>query len=321
MSMINEICRHRAVRNLLIGMGALASSHRVAALERQPLDDAWWTGPILAASAGTLPQGHWLVEPYVFDVRTRHADSFGSLTYINYGLSDRLTVGIIPTFGYSRVDGAPDSSHIGAGDVSVQAQWRLTQFDADSGLPATAINVQLALPTGRYDRLGDRPSDGQGSGVYALTLGWYAQTYIWLPNGRILRTRLDLADTLSRRANVDSVSVYGTPQGFRGHAWPGDAQTADLAFEYSATRAWVLALDLLYRHAGNTRVRGDVVDASGNVDLLRADSGPGVSFAFAPALEYNFNGNVGVIAGVRLIPGNRSTTHSTTPVMALNMVF
>ena len=28
---------------------------------RQSRDDAWWTGPLLAASAATLPQGHFLV--------------------------------------------------------------------------------------------------------------------------------------------------------------------------------------------------------------------------------------------------------------------
>ena len=34
---------------------------------RQSRDDAWWTGPLLAASAATLPQGHFLVEPYLYD--------------------------------------------------------------------------------------------------------------------------------------------------------------------------------------------------------------------------------------------------------------
>jgi hypothetical protein len=34
---------------------------------RQPLNDAWWTGPILAASGATLPRGHYLIEPYFYD--------------------------------------------------------------------------------------------------------------------------------------------------------------------------------------------------------------------------------------------------------------
>ena len=35
---------------------------------RQSLDDAWWTGPMLAPSAATLPRGHFLIEPYLYDV-------------------------------------------------------------------------------------------------------------------------------------------------------------------------------------------------------------------------------------------------------------
>ena len=58
---------------------------------RQSLDDAWWTGPMLAPSANTLPQGHFLIEPYLYDVTTQgfynssgtrvrapHENSFGS---------------------------------------------------------------------------------------------------------------------------------------------------------------------------------------------------------------------------------------------------
>src|SRR5664279_1404294 len=60
---------------------------------RQSTDDAWWTGPMLAPSPNTLPPGHFLVEPYIFDVRTPHTNGFGSLTYINYGLANNFTVG------------------------------------------------------------------------------------------------------------------------------------------------------------------------------------------------------------------------------------
>src|SRR5262245_41989289 len=71
---------------------------------RQGMSDAWWTGPLLAASASTLPQGHVLIEPYLFDITARgrfdaqgdrHAISdehtVGSLTYMLYGVTDRIT--------------------------------------------------------------------------------------------------------------------------------------------------------------------------------------------------------------------------------------
>ena len=56
--------------------------------------------------------------------------------------------------------------------------------------------------------------------------------------------------------SVDDVSVYGTGAGFRGHARPGNAFSADAAFEYSLTRSWVLALDVIYNHGNATITRG-----------------------------------------------------------------
>ena len=65
---------------------------------REARDDAWWTGPLLAPSAATLPPGHVLIEPYLFDdISNGHFDSggerhsgpyehdLGSLTYMLYG--------------------------------------------------------------------------------------------------------------------------------------------------------------------------------------------------------------------------------------------
>jgi hypothetical protein len=43
-----------------------------------------------------------------------------------------------------------------------------------------------------------------------------------MPNGRILRVRLDLTYTMSSTVSVEDASAYGTTAGFRGHAHPGD---------------------------------------------------------------------------------------------------
>ena len=66
---------------------------------RQTLEDAWWTGPLLANSANTLPRGHFLVEPYLYDVISPHTHAFGSRAYVEYGLANKFTVGIIPIVG------------------------------------------------------------------------------------------------------------------------------------------------------------------------------------------------------------------------------
>ena len=54
--------------------------HQSGVAPQESLDDAWWTGPLLAPDAGTLPQGHWLMEPYVYDLMPYgHFDRNGTL--------------------------------------------------------------------------------------------------------------------------------------------------------------------------------------------------------------------------------------------------
>lgn len=294
-----------------------------AVAARQSLDDAWWTGPMLANSAGTLPPGHFLVEPYLYDISSAHSDSYGSRTYILYGLANRLTVGVIPVLGYNTMSIGANSSHVGIGDFTLLAQYQLTQFHEGSWLPTISVEVQQTLPTGKYDRLGDRPADGLGSGAQVTTLQLNTQSYFWMPNGRILRVRFDVSQAFSSHASIEDVSVYGTGLGFRGNAKPGSSLFADLSWEYSLTRSWVLALDLTYSHNRNTRVTGYVPNAS---DLptptsIRWDSGSGTAFGFAPAIEYNWNPNMGVLLGTRVITGGHRTTTTITPAVALNMVF
>jgi hypothetical protein len=297
----------------------------------QSMDDAWWTGPLLAPSANTLPQGHVLIEPYLYDVTTQgfynssgtrvsasHANEFGSLTYINYGLFNKFTVGLIPVFDYNEVSNGPSSAGVRAGDLTVQAQYRLHLFHEGSWVPTTSIAVQQTFPTGRYDQLGDRPSNGLGAGAYTTTLCFYNQTFFWMPNGRILRTRFNVTQAFSGRVNLQDVSVYGTSQGFRGHASPGAGVFVDAAWEYSVTRQWVLALDAVYRHQYNTPVSGyNIADPSTSILL---NSGSSQVFGLAPALEYNFNSKVGVILGTRIFPAGKNTTDSITPVIAVNIV-
>src|SRR3569833_4738563 len=82
-----------------LALFACGAPHAENAPARHPMDDAWWTGPLLAASASTLPQGHFLVEPYLFDVITYghhdvdghrlsapHQNFIGSQSYVFFGV-------------------------------------------------------------------------------------------------------------------------------------------------------------------------------------------------------------------------------------------
>lgn len=302
----------------LLALGCIAGA-RAQSADRQALDDAWWTGPMIANSAATLPRGHVLIEPYLYDVRSAHADGFGSLTYMLYGLTDRLTLGLVPVLGYNRVDGAPDSSGVGPGDLSVQAQYRLTEFHEGSWLPTISLMLQESLPTGRYDHL-SRDADGMGSGAYGTTLQLNTQTYFWMPSGRILRMRLNLARAWSGWADLADRSVYGTTDGFRGAARPGRSFFVDAAWEYSLTQRWVLALDLTWRRTGGTRLRGYDADGTPAAVRVHRNDRDSEAFGFAPAVEYNWSPRMGLLLGVRVITGGHNTPTTVTPAIALNYV-
>jgi len=302
-----------------LGVAVAAHAQSADGSYRQSRDDAWWTGPMLANSADTLPRGHVLIEPYLYDVASKGADRFGSRAYVLYGLTDRLTVGLIPIIGYNRISGAPDSSRVGFADQILQAQFRLTRFQEGSRLPTISLLLQESVPTGRYDRL-QRASDGMGQGAWATTLGVNAQSYFWMPNGRILRVRLNLARTFASHADVDGASVFGTGSDFQGRASLGAGYSIDTAFEYSLTRRWVLALDLFHSHNDATHLVGHD-DTPGLPRMpVRTRIGASDAFGYAPAVEYNFSPTLGVLLGVRVITGGHNTQRSVTPAIAVNYV-
>ncbi len=274
---------------------------------------------MLANSAATLPRGHALIETYVYDRITATSHGLGSLTYLLYGVTDTLTLGAKPSFGFNSVSNGRDGSGVGFGDLTLTAQYRLTSFDAERSIPAIALSVQHSLPTGKYDRLGDRPSDGLGSGAHTTILSVYAQHYFWLPNGRIFRARLNASTAFSDAAKLTDVSVYGTRDGFRGRARPGKSFSLGVSGEYSLTRSWVLALDLIYNHDDPTRVHGfDIRDAA---NPIRYRTGSSDGFAIAPAIEYSWKPNLGVLLGTRFVPRGHNVTASITPALAINYVY
>jgi len=320
-----------------IGASAVAGATSEAGVALQEsLDEAWWTGPLLAPNAATLPQGHWLVEPYVYDLMpdghfdqngtlrsTGAAHDIGTQGYIEYGLVDWITLGLIPRIGLHESSAGQDSSGFTVGDTTLQSAFGLTRFRPGSWVPATSLVIGETFPTGKYDRLDGRTDGALGSGAYSTTVSLYSQTYLWMPNGRILRARLDVSYQMSRWASVHDMSVYGTSDGFNGRAHPGPSFVGDLAFEYSVTQKWVLAMDFDWEHDGNTRVEGGQVPTitSALPPYFVEESGSDDLLYLAPAIEYNWSARMGVIAGARVAAAGRNVSATVTPVAAINMVF
>ena len=85
-----------------------------------------------------------------------------------------------------------------------------------------------------------------------------------------------------------------------------------LGLELTLAKHWALALDIASTHTLKTRFKGVTKDAVGNHKL-------GYSLSLAPAIEYNFNGNIGIIAGVWLTAFGDNTPDFINGVVAINI--
>ncbi len=277
---------------------------------RAAMKSARWTGPMLASTAETLPQGHFYTEPYFFDVIVAGDHHPGSSGFYQYGLLNNLTVGVQPAF-------ATDTNRLGRGmtigDFKLLSQLRLTHFTPDHRTPTVALVLNEVIPTGKFDRLGPT-QEGHGSGAFATEIGVNVQQWFLLKNGRLLRARLNVLKRIYNRADIEGRSVYGTGTGFHGHARPGARTTLIGAVEYSLTDKWVLAFDVEADFEGRTKVAG----RDGAAALVQTTSPPSRDIGFAPAIEYNWSPSAGALFGVWVIPKGHNTPSSVTPAIAIS---
>jgi hypothetical protein len=304
---------------------------------RQPIDEAWFTGPLDAPNPTPIPVGHFYAEPYLLGAiiygaydgewnvhRLAHNDySIISSTLLETGIFQNVSLAILPEFGYNIAGAAENSSGIRFGDFQVRLKWMLYQFNEGSWIPTITLAAMEIFPTGSYDNLGSRPANGFGSGAYTSRFALYSQKLVWLPNGRILRARFDFtANVPIGNVGVDNVSVYGTPEGLRGESKVGNSYTADLGFEYSVTSNWVAVMEFVYQHGDSTLTIGNQRLADSSIPVpFRSASGSSEYWSVAPAVEYNFNANVGIIAGAEISFAGRNTGASVTPQIALSWFF
>lgn len=277
--------------------------------------EAWFTGPMLANSPATPAAGHLVGETFFFVPMSRGVRTYGSLTYLLYGVTDRFAIGVKPLFKVNRVDGR--TSAPGPGDMMLSAQYRLTPPSV-VGRPDVALNLLIGVPLGRHDRLGAHPEIAMGSGAPSATVSLYAQQSLRLANGRLVRARLNIGHSFNGAAKVSGTSVYGTQDGERGRAHPGNSTLVVVAGEYSLTRHWAVAMDAIYEHGG----AGTLSDLKGS-DGTPVPGGasrrlpPSASFALAPAIEYNVTADLGLLVGARVRFRGRNTPASIMPAIAL----
>ena len=298
-----------------------------AAAATESVNDTWSAGTLLSIPAVTIPAGGFLVGAELLD-QISHAGGGADAapapglneaefrSAFIYGLSDDLNLGVWPVVGLGELPRGQGGSAIALGDWIAEGQYRLHQFHEGDWLPTLSLDLAETFPTGRYDRL-NRFSAPLGAGAYTTTLGLYAQSLFRMPTGRILRAEFNLSYALSSQVGIRGMSIYGTPDGFLGHASPVSSSLGDLTLEYSLSRRWNAATEIQLELDDPTRVTGTGPSAT----PIQTSSGLGHVLYVTPYLEYDWSATEGLSFGTRIYATGHNETPNVMPVILFAQYF
>jgi len=288
----------------------------------------WFTGPILAPAGHTIPNGHTNFEIYEIDLmnngfftntgHSKHTPLFTSYVtnpILTHGFTDWLDIQLAVPYLVNSTRGV---SYNRLADVSLTAGFQLVEQKDSAWRPNVRIIVQETFPTGKFDELNPAflGTDATGLGSYRTQIGINFQHLAEVFNDHYLRSRFIISRQYSGAVSVVGINSFGGTPNTEGTVRPGTEDNFDLAFEFTMTQHWVAVMEGYISEGKETRFNGilDIVD-DGTSSIGRSDY---YEIGLAPAIEYNFNANVGIIGGVWFPVQGKNTANFTNYVLALN---
>jgi hypothetical protein len=305
----------------------------MAAKEMKPTKkepEPWLTGPLLTPSGHVIPKGHWNIEPYEFiatnfGIYNHHWDTHGvphnfysvqTLIPLQYGLGAGFDFTITPAWSWNHIKGA---SHWVFNDMSYGFDYQILGDKKGAWWPAIKLALHGNLPFGRYQHLNpDRKgTDIGGSGSWAPGVGLTFSHLYWWGGHIFFGARMNLQYTFPTPVHVRDFNIYGGGHHCAGKAYPGQSLVGQFGFELTLSQRWALAGDVQYLHVNKTRFKGQKGSNHGvpnGVGFPSTDQ-----WSVAPAIEYDWNAYVGIIAGVWFSVAARNSPEFATAVVAVNI--
>ena len=285
-------------------------------------DAPWMTGPLITPSARVLDPGQGLIEPYVYwfviDGFYQHDWSVQSKPTFyqvvpefvgKFGLVERLNFTIAMRSYYNSVDGTSDTSF---GDIN--AGFDLALLHPDKEGVALKLSVQEFFPTGDYNELqiDSFGTDVGGLGSWGTLIGLTANKLFHFCGEHYLNVRINTTYLYLTKVHVKGLNVYGGGPETEGTVYPGRIFRFLAAGEFSLTKHITLALDFVSIFGSKNRFVGHTIDP--------LDLGSDIQFSLAPAIEYNFNKDIGIIVGSWFTFAGRNSPQFASLVGAINIV-
>jgi hypothetical protein len=293
----------------------------------------WYTGPLIASNTNTTAVGHFNLETYGF--YTVYPDDFKNLepsVILSTGITNFLDIQVGVPYDFSWDYGV--SSH-GIADTSVGVGLQLMEQKGRRWYPDMSLFIQELFPTGKFQNLNPKllNTDQLGGGSYQTSVALDFQYTAELDADHYLRGRLSLVGAKGSVVNVNGANAYGGLPSTHGKIYPGNSYSADIALEYTLTQHWVPVFEAIYVTSADSTFRGYAGDITLDLSLPPIGTtggnpgftpggaiggGGGRQFSLAPALEYNFSENLGIIGGVWFSISGPADAQYTSYVLALN---
>lgn len=287
----------------------------------------WFTGPLLGPSANTVPEGHIVVEPYIYfsaftgsynsNWQTVSHPNFYSLvsqTFIMTGVNPYMEFRITPEVFYQSTQGVHSTE---IGDLPIAFGWQLLSDTLTGWIPSVKFSLRISYPVGKYQRLDPKKlgTDGVGTGSWAPTISLASSKLFALPKGYFLSLRAYAGYSFANATSINGLSVYGGTFDTKGTIYPGNTFISSVSMELTLSKHWVFSSDIQYIHHNKTKFFGNPGT------LANVGSPASEQLSIAPAIEYNWNLNIGVIAGAWLSIAGKSTSCFRSGMAAINLYF
>lgn len=315
------------------------------------LPSPWFTGPLLTPAPNVVPGGHYNIEPYVYYGTTtaRYGSNWSTISVpkfsqariqvpIQVGLTSWMDITVTPQVLHSWSQGAASTKFT---DFPVQLDFQLLHDRPGMNWhPSIKLAVKEIFPTGKYQNLNPNKhkTDISGSGSFATSIGLDFGKQFHFTGVHWLSTRFAMSYAYPAPVHVRGFNTYGGGYGTAGKVHPGNIYNMLLGLEYSMTRRWVAALDVACTLTSKTRFSGtpgmltplvparvgstpsDPLGLAGSSEAVTG--GPASArFSLAPALEYNWNANLGIIGGAIFSVAGRNAIRIATGSIALNYYY
>ncbi|MES2272580.1 MAG: hypothetical protein V4487_00110 [Chlamydiota bacterium] len=318
---------------ILIPFCGFAEKVLFRAKPHEDLPVPWFTGPIFASSGIPVPENHYNIEPYLFatantaiyreDWKARKIETLwniNSQTLLTVGINSWLDFQITPSFFYNFRKRA---SSWALGDLPVQFDIQLYKNHpvnySTNWLTAVKLILKEIFPLGKYRNFSPEKmlteEGGLGSFQTAVALVW--GNLIHIQGIHFMTARLSFQYTVPSPVHVKGFNSFGGGHGTNGRIYPGQNFQFDLGLEYNLSQQWALAIDVIGTLESRVRFKGKPgIDLQGRP--ARGGYGASAQYSLAPAIEYNWSGNLGVIGGVWFTVAGRNAYKFCSAVFALN---